>query len=226
MFRTIGVPKDLQCTNWRYPGGEGSFPAPSESWEGAWGLGWDGWAGSQKWKCNTSPPLLRHWTCAATAKLITCHKANGLFRKKSGTGVVVPSGRTCAPWWKWRDTIEVGGIPGGCRVRSCCTSSGSRRSSDGNYERGCFCNCHEYTAAERGNEAVRDRRALFRKTWLHTLPSLPGSTVRIPTEVLWSPVLFSARTERHSEGGRLLPFKNLSADKPHSNFSLIPASNG
>lgn len=160
MFHATGVSKDLQCTNLGYPGGEGSFPVASESSVGAWGLGWDGWAVSQRWKCNTSPPLPRHRTCAATAKLVTCYQVGGLFCKKGGTGVMVPSGWTCAPRWKWSDTIEVGGIPGGCRARSCCTSSGSRRSSAGNYERGCFCNCHEYTAAERGNEVVRDRRAL------------------------------------------------------------------
>ena len=105
------------------------------------------------------------------------------------------SGRTCAPWRKRSDTTEVGGIPGGCRARSCCTSSGSRRSNAGNYEKGCFCNCHEYTAAERRNEAVRERRALSSPKDYYILFPASLEAQCIPTGILWSPVLFSARTE-------------------------------
>ena len=64
-FHAIKASEELQCTNWGYPRGEGGFPAASGR-----GLGWDGWAGSQRWKGNTSPPLPRDWTSAATAKLI------------------------------------------------------------------------------------------------------------------------------------------------------------
>jgi len=33
-------------------------------------------------------------------------------------------------------------IPVSCRGRSCCTSSEWHRSSGGNYEKDCSCNCH------------------------------------------------------------------------------------
>lgn len=101
--------------------------------------------GLNKCSCCKAHHLLASWWPVLQEKWQRCHGAQWM---------------NMCPGMKMVWCYRGGDIPGGCRARSCCTSSESRRSSAGNYERGCFCNCHEYTAAERGIEAVRDKRAL------------------------------------------------------------------
>lgn len=135
-------------TNCGHPGGRVTIPAASESLGS--GMGW----------LSEQPEVeMQH--------LSLC--AQGLSKCSPLKGHRLPAG-----WWpilqeKWLMFQDGNGVvpwgrvvPGGCRVRSCCTSSGSRRSSAGNCGRGCFCSCREYTAAEREWSCQR---------WQSSLPS-------------------------------------------------------